>query len=159
MKERTDYFWTSSGGKVLLLFFVLALAGSIAICIFVYSHVTNPSQNKIATSPTTAPASNTPSPTPISLSQYSIKVLNGSGTNGQAAAIKKVLDDAGYKVSEIGNADTQTEPTLVYAKETVSNEFLTKLGSSLASYSSNVKFGVLQNSDTVDVQITLGVKK
>jgi len=45
-----------------------------------------------------------------------IKVLNGSGTSGVAAKGRDFLNGLGYKVTEIGNADTNRDATIVMLK-------------------------------------------
>lgn len=55
----------------------------------------------------------TPTPTPapeqkLNRSEWSIEVLNGSGTSGLAKKIADQLKDLGYNVIKVGNADKQT---------------------------------------------------
>lgn len=60
--------------------------------------------------PTPTPAP-TPTPTPapaVSRGDVSIQVLNGGGTPGAAGKMKKLLEDKGYTVKDVGNTDDYT---------------------------------------------------
>jgi hypothetical protein len=85
--------------------------------------------------PTTAPvAKAVPTVTPPAkkLSDYSVKVLNGSGVSGQAAKVKASLTAEGFTVSSTGNADSSdVQKTQITYKKTVSDDVLTKVKDTL----------------------------
>ncbi len=78
---------------------------------------------------------NTPTPTEaaeIDKEAYEIQVLNGSGIAGEAASVQTLLEDEGFKVSGIGNADSSDfTNTEISATEEVSEEFLDALKEAL----------------------------
>ncbi len=47
----------------------------------------------------------TPTPTPVPKDLYTLTVLNGSGTPGEAGEIQGILEDAGYEVTNADNAE------------------------------------------------------
>jgi len=79
--------------------------------------------------PSLSPVPQEASPTPqLVLSQYKIKVLNGSGRKGEAAKTGEILEAAGFSVSAIGNNDTSNyKTTLIQVTKEVPEEFITKL--------------------------------
>jgi hypothetical protein len=77
---------------------------------------------------------NTPSPTPepLNLSQYNIKILNGSGITGAAAKLKNSLTGEGFTVTTTGNATgTNYSDTTVFARKDINPKYLEKLKSFL----------------------------
>ena len=59
--------------------------------------------------PTPTPAP-TPSPSPAvpSRGDLKVQVLNGGGTPGSAGKVRKFLEDKGYTVKDVGNAEEYT---------------------------------------------------
>lgn len=56
--------------------------------------------------PTPSPSpSPTPTPAPVAKEDASVQVLNGSGQAGVAGTMQEFLEEAGYTVSDTGNAD------------------------------------------------------
>ena len=109
-----------------------------------------------APTPTPSP-SPTPSPTPEEAkpSEYKIKVLNGSGTAGEAAKVKELLEKSGFVVSDIGNADkddyTKTE---IQAKKYVTEAFIKKLREELVNtYDVSTDIGTPEGEDGIVVII------
>ena len=96
----------------------------------------------------------------LDLSEYSIKVLNGSGIAGEAARVQGILEDEEFSVEEIGNADTADyEGTVIQAKEDVSEEFLDKLKELLEEEFILDASEELEESEDVDVGIIVGSDK
>lgn len=104
----------------------------------------------------------TPTVATVSLSKYTIIILNGSGILGEAARAKDMLTAAGFTVGGIDNAQKDNyKQTVVAAKPDVNTTFLQKL------------FDILKNDYTVelstafvdtgakgsDVIVTLGSEK
>lgn len=96
----------------------------------------------------------------IDLSQYSIEILNGSGTPGVAGELEGVLEDAGYNVTTTGNADSYDfKKTQVNYKASVSSEFKKALDKSLKSIYADIVEEELDSSSEVDVQIIVGTNE
>lgn len=100
---------------------------------------------------------NTPTPTEedINLSEYSIKVLNGSDRNGEASKLKSVLEDKGYSISSIGNADKTYSKTIIQAKDSVSKAWVDKLKKTLDKLYILADISTLEDED-IDVVINIG---
>lgn len=109
-----------------------------------------PSQVPVATA--------TPTQAAVDLSTYKISVLNGSGVPGQAASVKSDLTDAGFTVTNTGNADsTDVTDTIISAKSSVEKAYIEKLTKALEKtyvVSSDIKS--LDDSESADVVITIG---
>ncbi len=90
-----------------------------------------------------------PEPEDVDLSEFKVKVLNGSGKIGEAGKVEKLLSDAGFAVKETGNAESfdfeETEissrknnvPRSVVSKlkETLEKTYEVKIGEELAETS------------------------
>jgi hypothetical protein len=91
----------------------------------------NPKNTAVTTevSPTNTPS---PTPEPLDLAQYKIKILNGSGIIGAASKLKESLTGEGFTVTTIGNAATSNyTDTTVFANKNVNPKYLEKLKSFL----------------------------
>lgn len=114
--------------------------------------------------PTPGVLQNTPTPVAtdsadlvINLSEYKIKVLNGSGIAGEAARVRGILEDEEFNVGEIGNADgSDYEGTIIMAKKEVPEEFLDKLKEVLEESFILDASEELDDSEEVDVIIIVG---
>jgi hypothetical protein len=76
----------------------------------------------------------TPKPTAVKVDKeaYEIQVLNGSGIEGEAASVQELLEDEGFKVGAIGNADNSDyTKTQILATEDVENEYTDELQKAL----------------------------
>lgn len=80
----------------------------------------------IVLQPTSTPTPTlTPSPTPVPVAvnkdELEVQILNGGGVAGAATKMKTFLEEKGYTVSEVGNAEEYTyEQTEVHVKKSVS---------------------------------------
>lgn len=112
-------------------------------------------------SPTPAPvAQATATPAPVAkVSDYTVRVLNGSGIRGEAAKAKAALEADGFTVGTVGNADRSdvTKTQIVY-KKTVSKEAVAKLKTVLGKTYALDKETELPSSasQTTDILITIG---
>ncbi len=104
------------------------------------------------------------SPTPtvtveIDFSKYSIRILNGSGVKGEANKLKSVLEEQGFKVESIGNADNSNYiQTVVRAKKDIPEQYISKLKGVLESaYSLSSK--TEENVGDESVVVIVGVRK
>lgn len=101
----------------------------------------------------------TEKPKEVDYSQYTVKILNGSGITGAAAGIEGLIEDLDFKNIQTGNASVSGQKeTTVQLKKNIPQAVFEKLKELLAKY--NVVTGdSLQDSAGSDVQITVGAKK
>jgi len=87
----------------------------------------------------------------------SIRVANGNGISGEGAKIKKILEDAGFKVASVGNANKNYDQTVIFYKNGQKN-----LAEALKSAINSKYTAELTESDstvgTYDAVIALGAK-
>lgn len=140
-----------------ILLLIGVLAGSI---LFAYQQGEKFGEDKIRSQIAKTPTPTvTPTPEPPKLSAYAIKVLNGSGIIGEAARAKTLLEKAGYKVSDIGNASSSATNTLIEAKEKVSKGWVNNLRVVLEQTYALDDPKVLNSNSENDVIVTVGSKK
>lgn len=100
-----------------LLFIIIIIVLGLAGFLMIRSN----SLLKQNTEPTPSPqAIQTPQPTPAAIlirSDWSLEVLNGSGTSGLAKQIALKLQDLGYQVVKTGNADRDYDKTQILIKK------------------------------------------
>lgn len=107
--------------------------------------------------PTVAPS---PTPEKVDLSKYSITVLNGSGIKGEAAKLKEMLEEEGFSVASVGNADASDyEKTILKVKEGTETGFLDKLKSALGTSYVLASTQTLEKNDKNEVVIVIGSEK
>ncbi len=99
-----------------------------------------------------------PTPTPIDVSGFKIKVLNGTGTAGQASEIVKLLATKNFTVAKTGNAAnydfTQTQ---IEIKKSVSQNVVDLLTQALGSdFSPKISTKSLADTSEFDIIITTG---
>lgn len=106
-------------------------------------------------------ASIVPSPSPvveIKLSDYKIKIENGSGIAGEAGRAKDLLETAGFIVSGTGNAKSYDfTKTIISTGSKVSTEFVSKLQDALGKKYIIGPVGSLV--DELGVQVVVGSDK
>ncbi|MEK9178618.1 MAG: LytR C-terminal domain-containing protein [Patescibacteria group bacterium] len=159
VSEKKSYGWLLIVGAILA---VIILLGGL---LFYYKGIQNSTSNATP-SPTPSPtptASEEPTPTAtaeakLDREKYGIEVLNGSGKSGQAASMQKILEDAGFKVDSIGNADDSSySDSEISAKEKIEKEFLDELIKELSkTYEVSKKIGKLEDSEDSDIVIIVG---
>lgn len=148
---------------ILLCVFLLVLAAG---GFYVYKNVLNKKNpGKVVVqniTPTVTQPTSTPTPTlaPPDLTKYTIEVLNGTTTTGEAARVKTILEKDGFMVSNIGNADSSDfVKTVISAKKSVSSAYIEKLKSDLGQSYSVGNIQVLPNTEKSDVVVTIGSAK
>jgi len=148
--------------KIFLYTFVAAGIGILILlaCLYLFKNynvtVEKKAESKELTLPSTAP---TPTTTEVDKEAYEINVLNGSGIAGEAATVQKLLEDAGFKVSTIGNADNQEyTDTEISAKSSVDEEYINELEKTLKERG-DVKIVDAPSTQTDDVVVTVGSSK
>lgn len=114
------------------ILFVVFLALAFLIGVFLYKQGMNrrTQVNVVTLSPTPTAI---PQPTiVVDLTQYEIKILNGSEVDGEAGRQRDSLEAEGFTVSLIGNADDSNYiETIIQAKGNIDQAFLDKLKSAL----------------------------
>jgi len=99
-------------------------------------------------------------PTPIikkiNLTDYEIVILNGSGKKGEAAVLQKQLEDNGYIVTKIDNANSSDyEKTIMLARENILSDYLDELKKFLDKIY-EVEDKIATADAGVDLQIIIG---
>jgi hypothetical protein len=148
---------------LLVLSFLAILAGGF---IYYQKNISNKSGKATPTETpkpqvTTAAESPTPEASEVSLSDYNVQVLNGSGIPGEAGNAKDLLSDLDFNKVDTGNADnydyTDTEVSL---KEDVPNQVYDDIKDKLDSTYTVVKSdSSVLDSSSYDVIIIVGTKK
>lgn len=70
----------------------------------------------------------TPTPEEVDKEEFTIEVQNGSGIAGEGATVGELLEDEGFKVGDIGNADKSNyDETIITVSDEVSDEFIDEL--------------------------------
>ncbi|MCR4324254.1 MAG: LytR C-terminal domain-containing protein [Candidatus Curtissbacteria bacterium] len=161
----------SKNAKWLWLLIFLVIVGALAFAVIrgigPFSALNlGGSGDETKASPSTAPLFSSPSPTPeaseganLDKSTLRVRVLNGSGTSGQASVVRDLLEGKGYNVVSVGNADTfDYERTTVKLKKDFS-EFGDEIVKDLSDdYSVTVSTQALDPSSTADIEVIVGNK-
>lgn len=153
--------------KWLWLLIILIIIGALAFAFFrgigpfsqfrKESPEASPSPKSIFTSPSPA-AESTPGAN-LNKSEPAVRVLNGSGVAGKASVVKDLLEENGYTVASIGNADSfDFERTVLRFKESF-KKFEEALTADLSdSYSVTTSSDNLEATDSADIEIIVGSK-
>lgn len=166
----TSIYQESSQGKNakwLWILIILIVIGSVAFAIFrgigpfskfklggVQETVESPTPfNFSSPSPEASPAG------AVERSEAKVRVLNGSGVAGAAAALKDSLEGRGWTVDKIGNAESDDfTNTVIRFKASFAN-FRDTLFEDLSSdYSVEVSDDNLEATDSADIEVILGSK-
>lgn len=95
----------------------------------------------------------------VDISTFKIKVLNGTAVAGLAAKMQSALEEAGFTVSSVGNADTKDfQEVELQAKESVPASVLTKLKVELEKNYTVGSEKKISDDEEDDVVIILGTK-
>ena len=155
--------------KWLWLLIILIILGAVAFAFFrgvgpfakispfVKKEVATPTPQVFSSPSASLPPSATEDE--VDRAKPAVRVLNGSGVAGLAASVKDMLEDLGWRVANIGNADSSD-----YAQTEVSfkddfasyQEALVKDLSD--KYSVRVSSDTLDSTDSADIEIIIGSK-
>ncbi len=140
------------------ILFVFVIAILLLGGIFVFKNTKTQKVNVVTLSPT---PTLTPAPTKtVDLSKYPIKILNGSGVDGEASRQKTNLEAQGFKVTLIDNASNSNyTQTIIQAKKEVDKDFIAKLKSVLENSFTVGDADSLSDSASTPVVVILGTKK
>lgn len=151
---------SNSKDIVILWILLILLLGGISTLIFLFF---SRSQLTIEYKLLTGGPAKIPSPTKtlkINLSQFKVKILNGSGIPGEAAKAKTLLEEAGFSIESTGNADKYDyKESLIQSKKAVPEEFSKKLIRALNSLYAATIGATLEESEKVDAIVIVGSKK
>ncbi|MBI5619352.1 LytR C-terminal domain-containing protein [Candidatus Gottesmanbacteria bacterium] len=105
---------------VLVVLSVAAVTGGVLYIAIQRPTLRLPALFFVKPTPTPTPIP-TPTPAAVKREDVSIQILNGGGTPGAAGKMKKLLEDKGYSVKDVGNTDeythTKTEILVKSGKE------------------------------------------
>lgn len=116
--------------------------------------------NNPTPSPTPIATLASPTPTPADkqtdLTKYLITILNGSGIAGEAAKVKDILEEAGFKVGSTANAKTYDyAKTEISTKTTVEADFVKSLATALGK-TYQIADPATSSAQTSPVIVTVG---
>ncbi|OGE10136.1 hypothetical protein A3A60_00515 [Candidatus Curtissbacteria bacterium RIFCSPLOWO2_01_FULL_42_26] len=155
--------------KWLWLLIILIILGAVALAFFKgvgpFGKI-SPFVKKEVASPTPASVSSTdfsaspsPSETEVDRAKPAVRVLNGSGVAGLAASVKDMLENLGWRVASIGNADSsdyaQTEIRLKDDFASYQEALIKDLSD---KYSVKISSETLDSTDSADIEIIVGSK-
>lgn len=123
----------SSGGIFYLVLGIIALVVAVAVALYILYRDSNPSattenspvssviaSQSSVVSPTSSVAITTPSPATDTITfkytNQQIRIANGNNISGEAAKVKKILEEAGFKIASVGNASRTYSESIVYYK-------------------------------------------
>jgi hypothetical protein len=139
------------------------LLGAILGGIVFYQKGINSGEKPAETPVASATAAASPTSSPLStedLTKYTISILNGSGIAGEAASVKTLLTDEGFKVGTTGNASTYDyTKTIIKAKESVEPAFISALTEALSKTYVVGDEQTLPDTSTDSVQVIVGSSK
>jgi len=96
----------------------------------------------------------------VDISTFKVKILNGTSVAGLAAKVQKQLEDVGFTVSGIGNADKKDyQQVVIQAKSTIPSSAVDKLKEAIGG---TYTFGTqeeLDDSEENDIVVIVGVKQ
>lgn len=100
----------------------------------------------------------TPTPEEVNKSEFTIRILNGSGIVGEAGRAKDLLEGGGFTIDSTGNADNYDyADTVIQAGDTVKQAWVDSLKESLGT-----KYNVKSSTETIadgveaDVVVIIG---
>ena len=166
----TSIYQESSQGKNakwLWILIILIVIGAVAFAIFrgigPFAQLKLGDSKETVESPTPFEFSSpSPEASPagqVERSEASVRVLNGSGVAGAAAALKDFLEGRGWTVDKIGNADSSDFTNTVIKFKASFADFQDTLFEDLSSdYSVEVSDDNLEATDSADIEVILGTK-
>ncbi len=152
---------------ILFLIFLLGLGGGL---FYFFYYLKGDIQKLPFTTPVETKITSTPSPSialvteipkvAVNLSEYEIRILNGSGIAGEAGKVRALLEKEGFIVSDTANAEKYDyEETVIEAREGVKKAFIDKLASVLGQSYVVASDTASLVGENVDVIVIVGSKK
>jgi len=107
--------------------------------------------------PTPTIAVPTPSPVAVTRSDVKVSVINGGGTPGAGSKMKTFLEEKGYTVVSVGNAEEYTYTDTEILVKSGKDEFATLLADDLkADYVLGTSSATVEESADYDAQVIVG---
>jgi hypothetical protein len=157
-EEHSDFQAPAKKNFMWPILFIFIIAICLLAGVFFYKNGINNKKIDVEKSSPTPVVTVEPTKA-IDLTQYEIEVLNGSEVNGGAGRQKANLEEEGFTVSSVGNADnTDYTDTVIKAKAEVDKAFVNKLKTFLEDSFTVVK-EELSDDASVPVIVILGTKK
>lgn len=151
----------NGGYKWLVMIVVVLVVAAVVVWGIIFWQKSQPATKvTIDISSTTSTVVESPTPTLVEfkLSDYKIKVLNGSGIAGEAGRVKTLLETAGFVVESTANAETYDfTKTIVSAGSKVVPGFVSKLQDELGKKYTIGSAGSL--GEDMEVEIVVGSEK
>lgn len=148
--------------KIIIIFIISFLIGLIVIGSVLFIKI--PSRAKPVSAPVTTPAF-LPSPTAtasatIKLSDFSVQILNGSGTAGEANRVRDILKAEGFVKFDTGNAGSYDyKNTEISLKDKIPDGVFQSIERALNGDFTIVKSKPLTEDSKYDVMVVIGKKK
>lgn len=144
----------------ILLLFVIAFGCATLVFGLLYFNIVKPPMLSLTVQPTPTPLpTSTPVPTQVFDKQAAkLKVLNGTGTPGQAGKVKATLEDLGFSSIDTGNADTTGTKTTVEVGSNVPKDVADEIVNELKKTFKDVSVSKTTDS-SFDVIVTTGEEK
>jgi len=142
----------------ILFVFVIAILMLGGIFVYKKGMITSEKVNVVTLAPS---PTLTPQPTKtVDLTKYEIEILNGSSISGEAGRQRTSLEEQGFTISAVGNADNSDyTKTIIQAKEEVDKDFIAKLKSVLEETFIVGEIEVLSDDASTSIVVILGTKK
>lgn len=161
---KKETFLHTKKGKIWVAFFGALIVTAFVIGLFIFKKsVTKSNEEKQRSSvPSPTPAEESPiSPVPtqeeVDISAHTIEILNGSGIAGEAARVKTALEQEGFTVVSIGNADqSDYENTMIQTKKDSPQAFIGMLKSVLEKTYVLDETEELSKQEESDVRVIIG---
>lgn len=148
---------------VFLLIFVIVLGALGGGFYYYQTQIGNESEESgVMVEPTVSLPTSTPEPTEepgaeVNLSGYTVQVLNGTGTPGEAGEVAALLEDEGFSTPDTANADSYDfEETLVSMKEDLPEAVYDAIDNALGSLYVVALSDELDEDSEYDVVVTFG---
>jgi hypothetical protein len=150
--QKKNFMW-----PILSIFIIILI---LLIGIFAYKQgVFNKKEVNVVTLTPTPVVTVEPTKT-VDLTKYEIEILNGSGVSGEASKQKAALEEKGFTISSIGNADNSDyTDTIIKAKADVEKDFIAKLKDTLNSSFTVGETQSLPDDSSVPVVVIIGTAK
>lgn len=160
-RDRVVVHNDNSNKMWIILGSLLVLGAIIAGAFYFFTREPEEEEETDVTVTTTTFPTDEPTPTEVEVdrSEYSIEVLNGSETEGEAGRLQEELESEGFTVDAIANADNSDyTTTIIQAKSDVSEAFLDELRDILEGTFVLGSAEVLDETDENDVVIIIGME-
>lgn len=161
---KKETFLHTKKGKIWVAFLGALIVTVFVIGLFIFKKSAIKSneekQRSSVLSPTPteeSPISPAPTQEEVDISAYTIVILNGSGIAGEAARVKTALEQEGFTVVSIGNADqSDYENTMIQTKKDTPQAFVSMLKSVLEKTYVLDETEELSKQEESDVRVIIG---